>query len=53
MGNKIKPYLTDGCLDVHDLEDIKKTEEWIQKKSVRQYNPDMYQWDHVYQKESL
>ncbi|AZN70914.1 CMP-N-acetylneuraminic acid synthetase [Georhizobium profundi] len=29
MGQRIKPYLTEGCLDVHDLEDLKKTEDWI------------------------
>lgn len=34
MGQKIKPYITEGCLDVHDLEDIEKTERWIHKHQV-------------------
>lgn len=29
MGQRIKPYLTQGCLDVHDMDDIIKTEKWI------------------------
>lgn len=29
MGSRIKPYITKGCFDVHDIEDIKKTEQWI------------------------
>jgi CMP-N-acetylneuraminic acid synthetase len=29
MGNRIKPYVTEGCFDVHDLEDIKRTEQWL------------------------
>lgn len=29
MGNKIKPYITEGCFDVHTTEDLKKTEEWL------------------------
>lgn len=29
MGNNILPYMTEGCFDVHDLEDIKRTEDWI------------------------
>jgi CMP-N,N'-diacetyllegionaminic acid synthase len=29
MGKKIFPYITEGCFDVHDIDDLKKTEEWI------------------------
>jgi CMP-N-acetylneuraminic acid synthetase len=29
MGNQIKPYITEGCFDVHSIEDLKATEEWI------------------------
>lgn len=35
MGQKIKPYLTEGCLDVHDLEDIEKTEAWIHENKIK------------------
>ncbi|MFU8883799.1 MAG: hypothetical protein ACNA7Q_15670, partial [Rhodobacterales bacterium] len=34
MGNRIKPYPTEGCLDVHSLEDIKTTEEWIKAHNL-------------------
>jgi CMP-N-acetylneuraminic acid synthetase len=34
MGSRIKPYLTTGCFDVHDVEDIKRTEEWIQREQL-------------------
>lgn len=34
MGNRIKPYITVGCFDVHDLEDLQKTEEWVRKNSI-------------------
>ncbi len=34
MGRRIKPYITSGCLDVHDLEDIEKTEHWITENGV-------------------
>lgn len=34
MGSKIKPYVTEGCFDVHDLDDLKKTEIWIQKNDI-------------------
>lgn len=34
MGNRIKPYITEGCFDVHTLEDLKKTEEWILKNRI-------------------
>lgn len=34
MGNKIYPYITEGCFDVHDLEDLKKTEQWLIKNAI-------------------
>lgn len=34
MGNKIIPYITEGCFDVHDLEDLKKTEIWLSEKGI-------------------
>ena len=34
MGNKIKPYVTEGCFDVHTFDDIKKTEDWIAAKRI-------------------
>lgn len=34
MGQRIKPYVTHGCLDVHDLEDIATTEAWIVEHKV-------------------
>lgn len=34
MGQRIKPYPTIGCLDVHDLEDILKTENWITSNNI-------------------
>ena len=34
MGQKIKAYPTEGCLDVHSLKDIVKTEEWITRNSM-------------------
>ncbi|MGE4431692.1 MAG: hypothetical protein AB7E05_13220 [Sphingobium sp.] len=34
MGRNIKPYLTEGCFDVHDLDDIRKTEAWIAANAV-------------------
>lgn len=34
MGNKIFPYITEGCFDVHDLEDLKKTEVWLSEKGI-------------------
>jgi len=34
MGQKIKPYVTEGCLDVHDIEDIGKTEKWITEHRI-------------------
>lgn len=29
MGDRIRPFLTDGCLDVHDPEDLERTADWI------------------------
>lgn len=34
MGNKILPYITNGCLDVHDENDILKTEKWIKDNKI-------------------
>ncbi|MDO5647576.1 hypothetical protein [Paracoccus sp. (in: a-proteobacteria)] len=34
MGTRIKPYPTQGCLDVHSLEDIKTTENWITENGI-------------------
>lgn len=34
MGNRIKPYVTEGCLDVHTMEDIKITEQWIKDNKI-------------------
>lgn len=34
MGQRIKPYLSEGCLDVHDMEDIAKTEKWIIEHAI-------------------
>lgn len=34
MGSKILPYLTEGCLDVHDLADLARTEEWLKKNNI-------------------
>ena len=34
MGNNIKPYVTVGCFDVHDLDDLKRTEAWITENNV-------------------
>ena len=44
MGNSILPHITDGCFDVHNANDLKKTEEWIinnnipHPKSLGKYN---------------
>lgn len=32
MGNKVKPYIVDKCVDVHDAEDIELTEKWLKKE---------------------
>jgi CMP-N-acetylneuraminic acid synthetase len=34
MGDRIKPFVTEGCLDVHDLEDYERTADWIRKNGV-------------------
>lgn len=34
MGQKIRPYITEGCLDVHDLNDLAHTERWIKDRNV-------------------
>ena len=34
MGTRIKPYPTEGCLDVHSIEDIKMTEDWIKENAI-------------------
>lgn len=34
MGRRIRPYVTEGCLDVHDLEDIATTEAWIVRNGI-------------------
>ena len=34
MGNKIIPYPTQGCFDVHNKLDILKTENWISKNKI-------------------
>jgi CMP-N-acetylneuraminic acid synthetase len=34
MGSRIKPYVTEGCFDVHTMEDLKKTEEWLVANNV-------------------
>ncbi len=34
MGNKIIPYITEGCFDVHDVDDLKKTEDWLVKNNI-------------------
>jgi len=35
MGNKIIPYVTNGCFDVHDEEDLLKTEKWLIDHNVQ------------------
>lgn len=34
MGEKIIPYITEGCFDIHDIKDIKKTEEWLIENQI-------------------
>jgi hypothetical protein len=34
MGHNILPYETEGCLDVHDLEDYERTERWIEEHGL-------------------
>ncbi|MBU0580541.1 MAG: NTP transferase domain-containing protein [Candidatus Margulisbacteria bacterium] len=33
MGSKIKPYIVEKTIDVHDMEDLLKTEKWLRKKT--------------------
>ncbi|OIN58802.1 acylneuraminate cytidylyltransferase family protein [Arsenicibacter rosenii] len=34
MGNSIIPYITEGCFDVHEYEDLLRTEKWIKEKGL-------------------
>ena len=34
MGSRILPYVTEGCLDVHSLEDLEVTARWIKDHDV-------------------
>ncbi len=34
MGQAILPYRTEGCLDVHDLEDLERTAAWIDAHNI-------------------
>ncbi|MFB2553695.1 cytidylyltransferase domain-containing protein [Ensifer soli] len=34
MGSRILPYMTTGCLDVHDLEDLDRTAAWITEHGI-------------------
>ena len=34
MGNRIKPFVTSGCFDVHTIEDLNKTETWIRNNNI-------------------
>lgn len=36
MGSNILPYLTKGCFDVHSLDDIQKTEDWLIKNNIEE-----------------
>jgi hypothetical protein len=42
MGSNILPYITEGCFDVHDFEDLEKTENWIKDNGLLE----------IYQKEN-
>lgn len=35
MGNKVKPHIIERCFDVHSMEDIKMTEEWIKENLIQ------------------
>lgn len=35
MGERIKPYLTEGCFDVHSLEDLAATERWVIEHGIQ------------------
>ncbi len=34
MGDRIKPYVTEGCFDVHSMEDLAATEEWVRAHGI-------------------
>jgi hypothetical protein len=34
MGDRILPYVTHDCFDVHDFEDLKRTEAWVIENKV-------------------
>ena len=34
MGTRIRPWPTEGCLDVHSPEDLKATEDWIRANGI-------------------
>ena len=34
MGNHIMPIVVEDCFDVHDMDDIKKSEEWLKKNQI-------------------
>ena len=40
MGEKIFPYISSGCFDIHDKNDIKKTEEWLIENEIKYPNFD-------------
>lgn len=35
MGNNIKPIVVENCFDVHDMEDVVKTEQWLTEEGIR------------------
>lgn len=35
MGNNIKPIEVHDCFDVHDMEDIRKTEAWLESEGIK------------------
>jgi CMP-N-acetylneuraminic acid synthetase len=36
MGSSILPYITKGCFDVHSLDDLEKTEDWLLKNNIEE-----------------
>lgn len=34
MGHNIMPYETSGCFDVHSLDDLKRTEQWLNDNNI-------------------
>ncbi len=36
MGSNVKPYVIDQAFDVHDLEDLKRSEKWIEENLLSQ-----------------